>query len=71
VIGVHSFWIDTSRAKQVRAPKLEPGFVAETVLQGVRDGANEVLLDDLTRSTRSALAGDIGAIRIENVFGPA
>lgn len=71
VIGVHSYWIDTRATKAVRAPKLEPSFVADNVLQAIRNGANEVLLDDPTRTTRAALAGDIGEIRLQSVFGSA
>ncbi|OBJ54868.1 SDR family NAD(P)-dependent oxidoreductase [Mycobacterium sp. 1423905.2] len=68
VVGVHSFWIDTRATKQVQAPKLAPDFVAQSAITAVREGRNELLLDEPTRSSRAALVGDIGSVRLGDVF---
>jgi hypothetical protein len=44
-------------------------FVVEQVLAAVRDGTNEILLDDVTKSSRAALAGDIGSVRLKACRG--
>jgi NAD(P)-dependent dehydrogenase (short-subunit alcohol dehydrogenase family) len=59
VVAVHVGYIDTDMAADVDAPKLRPEAVAGDVLEGVEAGAIEVLVDDLTRSVRQGLAGDL------------
>lgn len=68
VVGVHSSWIDTKATKHVQAPKLAPHFVAANAVTAIREGRNELLLDEPTRSSRALLAGDIGSVRLGDVL---
>ncbi|RAS65647.1 short-subunit dehydrogenase [Lentzea atacamensis] len=56
VIAVHAGFIDTDMASGVDAPKIAPEDVVSQVLQAIRNGDDEVLADDLTRSVKAALA---------------
>ncbi|GAA3656394.1 SDR family oxidoreductase [Lentzea roselyniae] len=56
VIAVHAGFIDTDMASGVDAPKVAPEDVVSQVLQAIRNGDDEVLADDLTRSVKAALA---------------
>ncbi|NMO50030.1 SDR family NAD(P)-dependent oxidoreductase [Actinoplanes sp. TBRC 11911] len=69
VLGVHSFWIDTTSAAIVKAPKSTTKHMVSSVLRALREGRSEVFLDEITSSTRRALDGDIAKVRIADVFG--
>ncbi|MEV6236362.1 SDR family oxidoreductase [Lentzea sp. NPDC051838] len=56
VIGVHAGFIDTDMVSDVTAPKIAPEDVVSQVLQAIRNGDDEVLADDRTRSVKAALA---------------
>jgi uncharacterized protein (TIGR00369 family) len=60
VVGVHVGFIDTDMARGVDAPKNDPDQVAATVLDGLASGADEVLVDDLTRGVKASLSGSSG-----------
>ncbi len=56
VVAVHAGFIDTGMASTVDAPKIAPEDVVSQVLQAIRNGDDEVLADDRTRSVKAKLA---------------
>jgi len=58
VTGLYVGYIDTDLAARVTAPKSDPRDVARAAVDGIEAGAAEVLADDITRTVKSALAGD-------------
>lgn len=57
VVAVHAAFIDTDMAAGVNQPKISPEDVVRQTLDAVRDGREEVLTDELTRSVKAALSG--------------
>jgi NAD(P)-dependent dehydrogenase (short-subunit alcohol dehydrogenase family) len=62
VTGLHVGYIDTDMTTNVEAPKSTPGDIAALALDGVEAGAYEVLADDITRSVKAGLSGDLAAL---------
>ncbi|MEU8973205.1 SDR family oxidoreductase [Streptomyces monashensis] len=62
VTGLHVGYIDTDMAAAVDAPKSAPHDVAALALDGVETGAYEVLADDLTRTVKAGLSGELAAM---------
>lgn len=62
VTGLHVGYMDTDMAAGVDAPKSDPAVVARLALDGVRDGAYEVLADDVSRQVQAGLAGGVAAL---------
>ncbi|MEU6508916.1 SDR family oxidoreductase [Streptomyces sp. NPDC046942] len=62
VTGLHVGYIDTDMTAAVDAPKSTPRAVAALALDGVESGAHEVLADDITRSVKAGLSGDLAAL---------
>jgi NAD(P)-dependent dehydrogenase (short-subunit alcohol dehydrogenase family) len=58
VTGVHVGYIDTDLAAGIDAEKHAPADVAAAILDGVRNGAEEVLVDELSRTVKAALPDD-------------
>lgn len=58
VTAVHLGLADTDMSASFQVDKLAPADVARGALDGVRDGAWEVLLDDWSRTVKASLAGD-------------
>jgi NAD(P)-dependent dehydrogenase (short-subunit alcohol dehydrogenase family) len=58
VTGLHVGYIDTDMAARVDAAKSSPQDVARQALDGVEEGAFEVLADEVTRNVKSALSAD-------------
>lgn len=56
VVGVHVGFVDTDMAASVDAPKTAPEDVVSQVLQAIRNGDEEVLADEITRSVKAALS---------------
>ncbi len=59
VIGVHLGLADTEMSTRLNAPKVTPAFVAQQVIAGIKRGDAEVLVDDVTRTVKSALSGPV------------
>lgn len=59
VLGVHVGYIDTDMAAHVSGPKNRPEDVVARVLDALAEDRHEVLVDDLTRTVKTALAGDL------------
>lgn len=55
VVGVHVGFVDTDMVASIDAAKSKPADVVRQVLDGVENGDNEVLADDLTRAVRAGL----------------
>ncbi|MGW3208107.1 SDR family oxidoreductase [Streptomyces sp. NPDC001135] len=62
VTGLHVGYIDTDMTTNIDAPKSTPGDIAALALDGVESGAYEVLADDVTRSVKAGLSGDLAAL---------
>ncbi|MGW2935449.1 SDR family oxidoreductase [Streptomyces sp. NPDC001156] len=62
VTGLHVAYVDTDMTSGIDAPKSSPRDVAVVALDGIESGAHEVLVDDITRQVKSALAGDLEAL---------
>jgi len=59
VTSLHVGFIDTDMAASIDAPKSDAREVARIALDGVEADADEVLADDLARTIKQGLAGDI------------
>lgn len=59
VVGVHLGYADTDLTAAVTAPKLDPRDVARLVVDGIEDGSSEVLVDDVSRHFKQAVAGPV------------
>ncbi|MDD7811566.1 SDR family oxidoreductase [Mycobacterium sp. CSUR Q5927] len=59
VVGVHVGFIDTEMTTGFEAPKATPVDVARRIIDGVEDGAIEVLADQLTVDVKAALSGPV------------
>ncbi|GAA1695856.1 SDR family oxidoreductase [Streptomyces yatensis] len=64
VVGVHLGFADTDMVAGIPTQKISPADVAETVLDGVEDGVSEVLVDDVTRQMKAALAGPVEGLTV-------
>ncbi|WP_166969544.1 SDR family oxidoreductase [Brevibacterium atlanticum] len=62
VTGVHLGLADTDMTAGVPGPKLAPDFVAATVLDGVANGATEVLVDEISQTVKNQLSGPVEAL---------
>jgi NAD(P)-dependent dehydrogenase (short-subunit alcohol dehydrogenase family) len=58
VVGVHVGYLDTDMTARLEVPKLAPAGVARQVVDGIAEGREEVLADDLSRTVKAALADD-------------
>lgn len=64
VVGVHAGFIDTDMVAAIDQPKATPGEVAARILDGLEAGATEVLADDVTVATKSALSGPVERLTV-------
>src|SRR6478609_7410971 len=64
VIGVHLGYADTDMTAGVTAPKLDPRDVARLVVDGIASGATEVLVDDVSRHFKQAVAGPVEGLAL-------
>ncbi|TWV55810.1 SDR family oxidoreductase [Streptomyces misionensis] len=62
VTGLHVGYIDTDMTSGVDAPKSDARDVAALALDGIETGAHEVLADDVSRSVKAGLSGDLAAL---------
>ncbi|CAM5249143.1 SDR family oxidoreductase [Streptomyces aurantiogriseus] len=59
VTGLHVGYVDTDMTSAVDAPKSRPRDIAALALDGLETGAHEVLADDISRSVKAGLSGDL------------
>lgn len=64
VVGVHLGFADTDMVAAIPVQKISAADVARIVLDGVEAGESEVLVDDITRKIKSALAGPVEGLTI-------
>ncbi|MFJ1460673.1 SDR family oxidoreductase [Nocardia sp. N2S4-5] len=59
VVGVHLGFADTDMVRPLAVDKIDPSQVAAAVFDGVEAGDTEVLVDEVTRLVKAALAGPV------------
>lgn len=59
VVGVHAGFIDTDMVADIPMHKTPPAEVARRIVDGLEDGAVEVLIDDITVDVKAALSGPV------------
>lgn len=59
VTGLHVGYVDTDMTATIDAPKSTPADVAAQALDGIENGAHEVLADELTRQVKAGLSAAI------------
>lgn len=59
VIGVHLGFADTDMTARLPVPKIAPDVVGRVIVDAIRDGRPEVLVDDASRRVKSALCGPV------------
>jgi len=69
VLGVHAGFIDTEMVTAIKKPKISPELVAEKVMQALKAGQDEVLVDQLTEQAKAALAGPVDRLAIDRLPG--
>ncbi|GAB3171807.1 short-subunit dehydrogenase [Micromonospora palomenae] len=62
VTGLHVGYIDTDLAAHIDAPKISPEDVARQAIDGIENGAFEVLADEVTRKVKRGLSADPSAL---------
>jgi len=67
--GVHAGFIDTEMVTAIKKPKISPELVAEKVMQALKAGQDEVLVDQLTEQAKAALAGPVDRLAIDRLPG--
>jgi NAD(P)-dependent dehydrogenase (short-subunit alcohol dehydrogenase family) len=61
VTAAHFGYVDTDMTTGLDVPKLDATHVANTILDGVERGDDEVIVDDFTRAVKASLSGQIAA----------
>jgi NAD(P)-dependent dehydrogenase (short-subunit alcohol dehydrogenase family) len=64
VVGVHLGYADTDLTAEVTAPKIDPRDVAIAVVDGIEQDRTEVLVDDVSRHFKQAVAGPVESLSI-------
>ncbi|GAA2310253.1 SDR family oxidoreductase [Nonomuraea roseoviolacea subsp. roseoviolacea] len=64
VVGVHLGLADTDMVAEFPAAKISPAEVAEAVLDGIENGATEVLVDAVSRQIKAALSGPVEGLTL-------
>ncbi len=67
VVGVHLGYADTDLTATVTAPKLDPREVAGAVIDGLQHDVSEVLVDEVSRHFKQAVAGPVEGLSIRAV----
>jgi len=60
--ALHVGYMDTDMIAHLDVPKSDPAAIAALALDGVRDGAPEVVADDVSRNVRSGLSAELAAL---------
>ena len=56
---MHAGFIDTDMVSAMPLPKMTPAEVAKLIVDGLEEGAVEVLTDDVTVNVKAALTGPV------------
>jgi NAD(P)-dependent dehydrogenase (short-subunit alcohol dehydrogenase family) len=60
--ALHVGYMDTDMVARLDVAKSDPAAIAALALDGVRDGALEVVADDISRTVRGALSAELPAL---------
>ncbi len=60
--ALHVGYMDTDMVAHLDVPKSDPAAIAALALDGVGDGALEVVADDISRSVRSGLSAELAVL---------
>jgi hypothetical protein len=63
VLGVHCGYVDTDLSAWTDVPKITAETVAGEMIEALLNGVDETPLDEFTRATRRALAGDVAQLQ--------
>jgi len=56
VTAIHAGYIDTEMVAGVQAPKIDPKTVAQRIVEGVNNGAQEILVDEISAQVKTTLS---------------
>jgi NAD(P)-dependent dehydrogenase (short-subunit alcohol dehydrogenase family) len=62
VAGLHVGYMDTDMVRAVEAPKSDPADIARIAVDGIAEGAYEIVADDTARYVQTALSGGVTAL---------
>ncbi len=62
VAGLHVGYMDTDMVRAVDAPKSGPTDIARIAVDGIANGAYEIVADDASRQAQAALAGGVSVL---------
>jgi NAD(P)-dependent dehydrogenase (short-subunit alcohol dehydrogenase family) len=62
VAGLHVGYMDTDMVRGIDSPKTSPADVARLAVDSIAADAHEIVVDDLSRQTQSALSGGVAAL---------
>ena len=62
VAGLHVGYMDTDMVRTVDAPKSDPADIARIAVDGIAEGAFEIVADDGSRQAQAALAGGVSVL---------
>jgi short-subunit dehydrogenase len=62
VTGLHVGYMDTDMARGVTAPKADPADIARIAVDGIAEGAYEIVADDTSRQVQAGLSQGVAAL---------
>jgi NAD(P)-dependent dehydrogenase (short-subunit alcohol dehydrogenase family) len=62
VAGLHVGYMDTDMVRNVTDAKSDPADIARIAIDGIAEGAYEILADNASRQAQAALAGGVSAL---------
>ncbi|MFE2069582.1 SDR family oxidoreductase [Streptomyces sp. NPDC059467] len=62
VAGLHVGYMDTDMVRDIDAAKSDPADIARIAVDGITDGAYEILADNAARQAKAALSGDLSVL---------
>jgi NAD(P)-dependent dehydrogenase (short-subunit alcohol dehydrogenase family) len=62
VSALHVGFMDTDMIRTIDAPKSDPAHIARIALDGVQDGAYEIVADETSRRVLAGLSGGVAAL---------
>jgi NAD(P)-dependent dehydrogenase (short-subunit alcohol dehydrogenase family) len=69
VLGLHVGFMDTDMTVGLSVPKVNPADVARIAVDGIAQGAYEILADDVARQVQAGLAGGVAALYPRLIVG--
>jgi NAD(P)-dependent dehydrogenase (short-subunit alcohol dehydrogenase family) len=69
VVGVHLSYVDTDMSRALDREKLDVHTAAARIVDGIADGATEILVDEDTRRAKARLCGPVEGLAFQIVDG--